>query len=324
MTGDSASVSSPIILPWRELGHLAGVPVNPMVSIIALRDAGEPDIRYYVADERHPRLDITLDMIRHLRAIALHEGMAVPETERVVIQGDDTPVDVESVSWGTQVNWSAIRLIPDLYYFFAQGYEDFEPDLEAWDERPASIVWRGSTTGRFGQTVENVQDLPRYRLCKLALELGSRADVGITDVVQSHPEHTDLIRERLQNEGIFRDFVPFAEMGRHRFIMDMDGNSSSWNFMMKLRLGCCVLRVESPWRQWFSSRLIAWKHYVPVAADLSDFLARADWCFAHPAESAAIAAAGKQFAVDMKFSVELSNAARATFAPGSLGDSDEI
>jgi hypothetical protein len=322
--GDTGSASPPIILPWRELGHLAGVPVNPMVSIIALRDPGEPDIRYYVADERHPRLDITLDMIRHFRAIALHEGMALPETERVVIQGDDTPIDAESVSWGTQIHWNSVRLIPDLYYFFAQGYEDFEPDLGSWDERAPSIIWRGSTTGLFGQTLESLGDLPRYRLCRLGRELGSRADLGITDVVQSVPEHTDLIRDRLKDEGVFRDFVQFAEMGRHRFIMDIDGNASSWNFMMKLRLGCCVLRVESPWRQWFSDRLIPWKHYVPVAADLSDFLARAEWCFAHPAESAAIAAAGKQFAMDMKFSVELSNAARATFAPGSIVDVDRI
>lgn len=308
------------LLPAEALTELAGAPVNPLVTIVAVNAPGQHELRYFITEQEtfpheKKRVLMVLSYMKLMRDIALSKQMPLPPSEHVVFQAEDIPMDAVSVSWEHLSHWRNVRLVPDLYYFLSNGYEDFQPELIPWEQRLPSLVWRGSSTGLFGQLLSDLDTLPRYRACSLSAQLGAMADVGLSDVVQTaHPQHTDLIRERLTREGILRPYVPMPEMARHRFILDIDGNSNSWNFMMKLRLGCCVLRVESQWRQWFSDRLIAWRHYVPVAPDLSDFIERANWCFANLEECAAIAERGRQFALDMTFLDEMSHAARTTFA----------
>jgi hypothetical protein len=114
-------------------------------------------------------------------------------------------------------------------------------------------------------------------------------------------------------EGLFKPFLPMAEMARYRYIFDIDGNSNSWNFMLKLRLGCCVLKVESHWQQWFAQRIEPWVHYVPIAQDLSDLHTQIAWCLDNDAECAAIAQRGVRFAEAMTFADEMATAATRIF-----------
>ena len=302
---------------------MAGFHVNPYATIIARNGSGYADFRYFIGGwqaEPHHRVIATLPYLEHLRALVRNGDFPLRNGGQIVFQGEDTPLDFPSVTWESRSDWQGARLIPDLYYFMAGGYEGFDPALEPWEGRRPSIVWRGATTGLLWQTLSMLDDLPRYRMCKLTALLGARADVGLTEVCQAaNSQEAELIRERLSREGLLKPFVPMNEMARHRFILDIDGNANSWNFMQKLRLGCCVLRVESEWHQWFSDRLIAWEHYVPVALDQSDLLERAEWCFANSRECSAIAERGRQFALDMKFADEMSHAASIAFAA-----SDEI
>ncbi len=306
------------IISPQDMIERVGGPINPLLTVVAVRQPEDAALRYLLcelADGPHYRVLDTVAYLRHLEAVAVANGVAITEDADIVFQAEDIPVDVGSVSWEARSGWRGVRLVPDIYYYNALGYEDFLPDLAAWRDRRPCFVWRGSSTGRFGQLVSDLDDLPRYRLCRQAMELGDAADMALTDVVQTaHPQHEGLIRDRLQQEGLIKPFLPMSEMARCRYIIDIDGNANSWNFMQKLRLGCCTLRVDSEWTQWFSERLIAWRHYVPIAADLSDFVDKARWCLAHPAESEAIAADGATFARDMRFSAEMLLAAKTVFA----------
>lgn len=315
---DRALRDSVTMLPREGLSAMADIHVNPYLTIVARRGSGYADFRYFVSEWQvgpNPRVISTLSYVEHLRALLLDGDVPLRGDEQIIFQLEDTPLDVPGVSWEARTGWQNVRLIPDLYYFAARGYEDFDPVLEPWEDRRPSLVWRGSSTGLFWQTLEDLDNLPRYRMCKFAARLGAGADVALTDLVQTaDPEQAALIRERVVREGLLKPFIPMAEMAKHRFILDIDGNSNSWNFMQKLRLGCCVLRVESQWRQWFSDRLIPWEHYVPVASDLSDLIERAEWCFANMEECSAIAVRGAQFAFDMTFADEMSRASRVAFA----------
>lgn len=299
------------------LAAMVGPHVNPDLAIVARQGAGHGDYRYFVSawpGDPPDRVKFSLNYVEHLRAIVAKDDAPLRDDGPILFQIEDIPVDVPSVSWEARTGWRNIRLIPDLYYFMGSGYEGFEPGGGRWEDRRPSLVWRGAGTGAFSQTLETLDDLPRYRMCKVASQLGARADVGLTQAAQAlTPEDDERIVERLASEGLLKPFVPMTEMARHRYILDIDGNSNSWNFMQKLRLGCCVLRVESVWRQWFSDRLVAWEHYVPVATDLSDLIERAEWCFANPAECSAIAARGTKFAVDMRFADEMKQAAWTAF-----------
>lgn len=313
-------------VPREGLAAMIGIHVNPDLAIIARLGTGHADYRYFVSGwpgEIDNRVSLSLTYVEHLRGIVEASDPARPTRREILFQLEDNPVNVPSASWESRHDWDGIRLIPDLYYFMASGYEGFDPAVGPWKERKPSVVWRGASTGLFHQTESTLDNLPRYRMSRLAAQLGERADVGLTQVAQAaSAEEADLISQRLEREGLMKPFVPMTEMARHRFILDIDGNSNSWNFMQKLRLGCCVLRVESQWRQWFSDRLIPWEHYVPVAPDLSDLVERAEWCFSHPGKCEAIAARGTKFAFDMRFADEMSRAAQITFAADDASEHD--
>jgi len=300
------------------LRAMAGFDANPPVTVVARRGSGRGELRYFTGgwpEEPHHRIPVTLPYLEYLCRLACDSGIALRDDEQIIFQLEDNPLDVPSVAWQARAGWHQVRLIPDLYYFMANGYEGFDPEAGRWEDRRPSLIWRGSSTGLQWQTLSIFEELPRYRLCKLAGRLGAGADIGLTEICQAaNAQEEQLILDRVSEEGLLKTYVPMADMARHRFIVDIDGNANSWNFMQKLRLGCCVLRVDSDWRQWFSDRLIAWEHYVPIAADLSDFIERAEWCFANPAECSAIASRGKQFAVSMNFAEEMSCAAFTTFA----------
>lgn len=313
-----------LLLPDAEIIARSSDRLNPHLTILIEADPARPGaVRYGVADfggAPHWRVGDTLHYLAHLHGIP---GTWEEPAERrpleggtIIFQADDNAHDLASVSWERRRSWDAVRLVPDIYYYQALGYRDFLPDLPDWRDRPARFVWRGSSTGLPGFAAEELDRLPRYRLCRMAAAFG-HADAAMTLVIQGRsPEDDGRMTERLRQEELLRPHVAMEEMGASaRFIFDIDGNANSWNFMAKLRLGCCVLKVESDWRQWFQDRLEAWRHYVPIRADLSDLHEKMSWCLDHPDHAECIAAEGVAFARAMNFDAEMRRAAMTTFAP---------
>jgi len=66
-------------------------------------------------------------------------------------------------------------------------------------------------------------------------------------------------------------------------------------------LGACILKVGSPFEQWFYPELGEWQHYVPVRADLADLWGQMEWCREHPRLAREIAAEGRRFALEHCF-----------------------
>jgi hypothetical protein len=262
----------------------------------------------------HPVVEGALDYVRHLIAIRVARCKPIAAENPIVFQCNDTPADGRSVGWESGRGWKHLRLVPDLYYFRARGYEDFTPTLPAWVDRADCIGWRGASTGLPNFTVEDLDRLPRYRLARIAAELGELADIGLSSVVQPpSEEERQRVIARLERENMLRGFVPFEQFGQLRYVVDIDGNANAWNLMEKLRLGACLLKVRSDWMQWFEPRLTAWRHYVPVRQDLSDFTAKFDWCRQHPRLAEEIAREGQAFAMRMRFDEEMALAAATAF-----------
>lgn len=302
------------ILPLAALQDIIGPHCNPFLTVAVSGTLAPNGLRFLVTDIAqglpHDRALATIDYLRHLHDMLPPADRISDRNVGLIFQAEDVPIDMLSASWETKAAWHGITLVPDLYYFQGRGYENNFPGVLDWSDREAKIIWRGSTTGLFHQRLDDLDRLPRYQLARIMSELGELADVGLNAAVQAVDEEQEsLIRERLISEGVFKPFLPMEEMTRFRYILDIDGNSNSWNFMMKLRLGCCVLRVESEWHQWFSERLRPWVHYVPIKRDFSDALQKVEWCLSNDAECAEIAAQGSQFARSMRFNDEMAQAA---------------
>ena len=56
---------------------------------------------------------------------------------------------------------------------------------------------------------------------------------------------------------------------------------------MLVFLGSAVLKVDSHFEQWYYSLLEPWKHFIPVAGDLSDLCEKLYWA-TDPANDAAV------------------------------------
>ena len=251
--------------------------------------------------------------------LRLNDGQDLQDVGlRYVFQGEDRTRNIKSVACESQRDWNDVTLIPDFYYFMERGYENFLAEgtpMPDWSARRSAIVWRGSTTGMVDGAVapgfgaDTLHGLPRYRVCRILQQLGPAADVGFVAIVQCSDEQRQIILPRLAAEGLMVPYIYPQDMVNFKFLVDIDGNANAWNFIQRLRMGCCILKVDSPWIQWFNHRIVPWVHYVPVKADLSDLLERAEWCLTHDRKAAQIAENARRFGLDMSFETEMRRAA---------------
>ncbi|KAL1641722.1 hypothetical protein SLS61_009996 [Didymella pomorum] len=65
------------------------------------------------------------------------------------------------------------------------------------------------------------------------------------------------------------DAVDLRKHWRYRYLFDADGAGSSHHFLPLLQSNSVVLKA-GVFRQWYSDRLVAWKHFVPVDLRLHD------------------------------------------------------
>ena len=143
-------------------------------------------------------------------------------------------------------------------------------------------------------------------------EWASRAN---TPYLRARPEERSRVEATLAGAATL---APDASNrpGDHRAAIELDATASSATLFPLLIGGCAVLRVASADRSriWLDSRLVAWTHYIPVAADLSDLAERVAWVAAHDDEAHTIGAAGRRLALGIDFSAELAAAAVAVGA----------
>ena len=120
----------------------------------------------------------------------------------------------------------------------------------------------------------------------------NRLDARINRAVQCRNSQVRAqVEQRLQQEGLLSATgIPGMPLMRGKSI---SRECEFLGFAWKLLAGSCILRVDSPRRQWYHERLKPWVHLVPIRADLSDLGEQLDWCNNHLHECKAIAAAGK-------------------------------
>jgi hypothetical protein len=234
-------------------------------------------------------------------------------------ESNDVPTTVGYCARGQQVT-----LIPDVRFWVQRGYfadrQQFRRQWVPWEDRASQVLWRGSTTGAADSpiTSQSIQRLPRFQLCKLATNgagLEGVLDAKLTDFGQTRdPEEREKIRALLEQLGVFSPPVPQTEFLKYRYQIDIDGNSNSWSFLLKLSMGSCVLKVASEWRQWYYDGLRPWEHYVPVSGDLSDLEERVRWCLDNDEAARDIGANGLKFASGIVFGTEMPRAAARVLA----------
>ena len=232
---------------------------------------------------------------------------------------DKAEYPFHSVAFSRLAGREEIGLITDTYFYHTRGYEEIRQAIGAgllplWQDRRPEVYWRGSSTFDFersdGSFVTSVDQIPRVVLCE-RLAGHTRTDVALS-AAWGHGFLGPTLDAALNAKQILKDATSILGGWAHRrFCIDIDGVANAWGFFEKLLVGCCVLKIATPYEQWFYQDLRAWEHYVPVRGDLGDLEARIDWCLANELAAEDIAQAGQQFALQRTFNLARALNARA-------------
>ena len=111
---------------------------------------------------------------------------------------------------------------------------------------------------------------------------------------------------------------PQMDILEYCYNVDVDGWSCAWTgYFIKLLAGSPVLKITSDrgFRQWYYDRLEPWRHFVPVAQDLTDLELAVNVLAARPDWAEEIGEHGKAFAQTLNFAEQLELAGKviATF-----------
>jgi hypothetical protein len=225
-------------------------------------------------------------------------------------------------------------LVPDRGFHASRGYErerQAAARAPAFTDRDPRIVWRGSPTGQGHAVADPLSPtdltlVQRVRMCLLLRE--------VPDPLRGHVDARIAVGRRMPRAqadaygraGIAGDHVAQASWCYRRYAIDIDGHANAFsNLFIRLLYGCCVIKVESPlgFRQWYYDRIEPWRHFVPVAADLSDLTDVIAWCHGHPRECGEIATAGQRVALEMTPATERAAAIR-TLCAAHESDADDM
>ena len=71
---------------------------------------------------------------------------------------------------------------------------------------------------------------------------------------------------------------------QYKYQVNVDGTVAAYRLPYLLAGDSVVLKQESQYYEFFYKRLVPYKHYIPIKADLSDLLDRIQWAKDHDAQ----------------------------------------
>lgn len=152
--------------------------------------------------------------------------------------------------------------VPDRYYFYLNRYNEYRsihmgiPFLS----KKAQIVFGSQPRGT------------KYNFIK-------RQDIDMSP--RQYFNSPAVVKDNI----VCPDWIPRKDMIQYRYILDIDGNASTWDATAwKLNSGSVIMKSESAWTQWFYNKYKTWTHFVPVNEDFSDIQEKFKWCESHPDE----------------------------------------
>lgn len=233
-----------------------------------------------------------------------------PEVRSILVNMSDGQ-EPSRARFSMSTNRPDVIPLPDELFFRFRGFREMRALAETgdveWSLRSDTLTWRGLTNGE-GRTdysgPDAMWDASVYARIRMTLILKGVAGTDVAFVGSLQPD----LHARLQKDRLVRDSIPETGWISDKYALDIDGFTNTWtNFLIRLHLGCCVLKVDSQYgyRQWYYDRIRAWEHFVPVRADMSDLVEKIDWVRTNDMRAREIAENGRRFARTMTFDSEM-------------------
>jgi len=218
--------------------------------------------------------------------------------QHLTIQLHDEDPGSSSLRYDAAINDTSV-LLPDPYALGSHGYRMIrqalsQQPLPTWSQRKSQAFWRGSSTSSKAITIHRMYKNRRINLCQLSRKMPNLLNCCLTDVVQCRDTKAKLeVSSYLKAEGMLSERCGPLHFGKHKYLIEIDGNVNSWGLLWKLLTGSCILRVKSTRRQWYHNKLKPYINIVPIKEDLSDLQEQLSWCHDHEEECEEIGRRGK-------------------------------
>ena len=189
-----------------------------------------------------------------------------------------------------KVNVNSDILFPANMYWKHDERYDYDKRLDVdWEKKKDVMVWRGVTSGGT-QNADNWRQLHRQRLVidMNGTEVAGKEVRIMTEQPEKmgeyenyrefHPskfaeEHTDVGFTETwgcvpdcgfyDNVWTMKPQISLSEQFQNKFLVDVDGHSFSGRWVAFLESRSLGIKATI-FREWFDSRLFAWRHFVPM------------------------------------------------------------
>lgn len=207
------------------------------------------------------------------------------------ISFEEIPVDV-SDCFDSTVPASTFRfaklpgdphdLIPNPYFLDRRHQLS---SARPWERKNDAVYFRGSLTG----TTQS-RNNPRVAGC-----LAARNIPGADCKLSMFPQTPTQLRSELEQEGIISRRDRVKALNSHRYLLEIDGNSSSWHrFWLIGMFGGVPIRFETKWQECWHHLIDEGEHFVSANRhNLREVIARLR---SNPQTAKAIARAASQVA----------------------------
>ncbi|GAX10875.1 hypothetical protein FisN_31Hh084 [Fistulifera solaris] len=132
-----------------------------------------------------------------------------------------------------------------------------------WPSKQRQLIWRGSLSAP-----NEHYNSTRWRVVVHA-QNDPRVDVGFVSI--GHMNARLHIPWPEIGGGLKPTITPMSDFQQYFAILDMDGNAWSSRFGELLCYNSIVVKVEPVYVESIQRDLIPWKHYIPMASNLSDW-----------------------------------------------------
>eukprot|EP00927_Polykrikos_kofoidii_P053987 TRINITY_DN48493_c0_g1_i1.p1 TRINITY_DN48493_c0_g1~~TRINITY_DN48493_c0_g1_i1.p1 ORF type:complete len:573 (+),score=74.51 TRINITY_DN48493_c0_g1_i1:86-1804(+) len=249
----------------------------------------------------------------------LADAVWFEDVDIVLTFGDLPPTELQRLSGaarmipvGTMTRSESLMTVPWVNpYFLDWTFAGTEPARVAWHLRERKAFFVGTLSLGVGSHPEiwtpfAVSMYPRVRLLRIAASRPDLFRVRITglddeDLNVLDPDTIAALRAAFKssdmvNVDMTEDFDEVAP--GFRYVLNVPGVVASWNTLRVLRTGSVMILVRHHTEEHVLPLMEPWKHYVPVAADLSDLVSVVELLRADDELARSIGEAGQRLAIE--------------------------
>lgn len=184
------------------------------------------------------------DFARAIHACGVEDGEFRFERVRIHFGDGVFPQEPQDVLAFARRPGSSVGLVPNTYLLWPRPSL---PAALAWERKSDTLYFRGASTGS-----PRYDDNARVVFCRAARSI-PRSDCRISKLRQID---RDFAR-RLAADGFVARPDPIGRLNRHRFLADVDGNTSSWDRYLLIALfGGVPIRFEPAWEECWHEALV--------------------------------------------------------------------